>query len=122
MKLLILTKSDLILRDVDILKDMNVVISITITGFSTRKYELNSIHPERRILLLKKLKDLGFKVILRIDPLIPWISKNEWFTLIERCSFVDQITFSTLKIKKEIYNRFITYFPNLKYKLNKTVF
>ena len=89
-KLLILTKSDLILRDVDILKDMNVVISITITGFSTRKYELNSTHPERRILLLKKLKDLGFKVILRIDPLIPWISKNEWFTLIERCSLFNK--------------------------------
>lgn len=74
----ILTKSDLVLRDKYLLRDMknaSVSISVTFTNNRNRKlFEHNTIDTEKRINALKELKQLGIKTNALICPVIPYIT------------------------------------------------
>jgi DNA repair photolyase len=74
----ILTKSDLVLRDMDVLQSMeNAAVSVSV-AFSDndvrRLFEANTIDTEKRILALQKLKPVGIQTSALICPVIPYIT------------------------------------------------
>ena len=69
MKVLIVTKSDLVVRDAEILAEMGSVIAITVTTFNAKKLEPCAPPPERRVEALRSLDEYGIPTVLRLDPL-----------------------------------------------------
>jgi len=74
----ILTKSDLVVRDIDLFKEMNdATISVSV-AFSDnqirRQFEANTISTECRIEALYKLKEAGIKTSALICPVVPFIT------------------------------------------------
>jgi len=71
----ILTKSDLILRDIDILKKFkNLAVGLTINSFHGKTkevFEPNSPSNEKRIDALEKLKQAGVATYAFVSPIIP---------------------------------------------------
>lgn len=117
-KTLIITKSDLVIRDIDLLKQMKASVSITITTFNEkyRIIEPFAPKPERRLVAIKKLKEAGIKTSVRIDPIIPFINDdiNEIEEMIKILNgYVDQIIVSTLKLKPDIIKRFKEKLPDI---------
>ena len=78
------TKSDLILRDIDLLKEINsknnVIVKFTIT---TPKDELSKIiepnvcESSKRLKTIKELSDNGIFVGIMMNPVLPFITDNE---------------------------------------------
>ena len=102
-RLLIVTKSDIVVRDLDILSEMRCAVSITITG-------LDSLEPfappsERRIEALKQIKDLNIPTILRFDPVIPGMN-DEKLEIIEKC-MPNHVVTSTLKLTDTIASKIV---------------
>lgn len=78
------TKSDLILRDIDLLKEINeknnVIIKFTITTPSdelSRKIEPNVCVSSKRFEAVKKLSDAGIFVGIMMNPVLPFITDKE---------------------------------------------
>lgn len=102
---LIVTKSDLVVRDIDILKKTPSVVSITITTSRDKVasiIEPNAPNPEARFAALKKIVDSGIPTVVRIDPIIPTVNSD--MKDLEKIVFkaakigVKQITASTMKL------------------------
>ncbi|WP_296874581.1 radical SAM protein [uncultured Methanobrevibacter sp.] len=79
-----LTKSDLVLRDIDLLKKINektkVVVQITITTADddlSRIIEPHVCPTSRRIEVLKKLKENGIPTVVWLCPILPHINDTE---------------------------------------------
>ncbi|CAD7840684.1 MAG: Radical SAM domain protein [Olavius algarvensis Delta 4 endosymbiont] len=74
----ILTKSDLVVRDIDILKEMNaaaISVSVAFNDNQTRRlFEANTIDTEKRIAALNKLKEAGVRTGALLCPVIPYIT------------------------------------------------
>jgi DNA repair photolyase len=74
----ILTKSDLVLRDVDLLQEMeNVSISVSVAFNDNRtreKFEANTKDTEIRVETLRKLREAGIKTSALICPVFPYIT------------------------------------------------
>ena len=74
----ILTKSDLILRDTDLLQKMNeatVSVSVAFNDNDVRRlFESNTMDTEARINALEKLKTAGLRTSALICPVIPYIT------------------------------------------------
>jgi len=77
----ILTKSDLVLRDMDVLREMNgasVSVSVAFNDDCVRQqFEYNTIDTGARISALEKLKRVGIKTSALICPVIPYITNVE---------------------------------------------
>ncbi len=78
------TKSDLVLRDIDLLEDINknneVIVLMTITHVSDRiseQIEPNVSKSSDRFKALKKLSDRGITTGVAMCPIIPFITDNE---------------------------------------------
>jgi DNA repair photolyase len=74
----ILTKSDLVLRDTNLLQQMNEATVSTSVAFNDnevrRLFESNTIDTEARINALRKLKFAGLKTSALLCPVIPYIT------------------------------------------------
>ncbi|MBC7092028.1 MAG: radical SAM protein [Nitrososphaeria archaeon] len=119
-KCLILTKSNLFERDLDLLKDLKCAIGITVTTIDEEKAELlepNAPSPQERIKALKKAKKEGIPVYARIDPVIPFYTWKEFDETLDELSFVSHITVSTLKLRLDSWRRMEAKFPELMKKL-----
>ena len=102
----ILTKSNLILRDIDILKKFNrknleVGFSITTVDENIRKhFEPNAPSIKDRINALKKLSEEGIKTWVFIAPVLPYISEKTISDLLNEIKHsVDYIMLDKLNIK-----------------------
>ncbi|MBC7194864.1 MAG: radical SAM protein, partial [Caldisericia bacterium] len=75
-KVLIVTKSDIIIKDIDILKDMNVVVTMTITTLDEnyKLIEPFAPSPQRRLNAIQFLSENNISVAVRIDPIIPFFN------------------------------------------------
>lgn len=76
----ILTKSSLVLRDIDLLKQMNCEVGITITTLNDnirKLFEPNASSIEERLNALKKLKDEGIRTYIFFGPMLPFISDKD---------------------------------------------
>ncbi len=78
------TKSDLILRDLDIIKKINdktkAVVEMTLTTADDvlcRQLERNVCPTSRRIEVLKKINKLGISTVVWIAPILPFINDTE---------------------------------------------
>ncbi len=87
----ITTKSDRILRDIDLLAAMaeNSLISVMISVTSlnpaiARTLEPRAPHPLRRLDAIRKLSDAGVPVVASLSPIIPAITDHEIETLVTR--------------------------------------
>lgn len=78
------TKSNLILRDIDLLKEINsknnVIIKFTITTPNdnlSKIIEPNVCESSKRLQAIKKLSDAGLFVGIMMNPVLPFITDNE---------------------------------------------
>ncbi|RLI87051.1 MAG: radical SAM protein [Archaeoglobales archaeon] len=128
-KLLVVTKSDIVARDADILSEMKCCVSVTVTGFKfARILEPNAPPPEKRIEAMRELKNAGIPVVLRLDPILPFINEDEVEEVLEKCNFVDHVVTSTLKLRGDSFRRIVSAIPwleeryrNLYFKFGKKV-
>ncbi|MBS7634917.1 radical SAM protein [Candidatus Bathyarchaeota archaeon] len=124
--LLIVTKSDLVVRDIDIFKKTPTVVSMTITtnrdDISTL-IEPNAPKPDARFSALKKVSEEGIPTVVRVDPIIPTINSDgqDLESIISRASRigVKQITVSTMKVVKGLLPAIKRVNPALSWKLAK---
>jgi len=118
----ILTKSPLILRDIDLLKKMEL-ICVTLTVFSLNEqvnsiFEKNVSPPQTRVETVKTLNENGIYSGLAIIPILPYITDNEFDSIIKNAAEnkVQYILHKHLELKgdqKTIYmNLTREYFPN----------
>lgn len=77
----ILTKSKLVLRDIDLLSSMkNSIVSLSLFSIDKKisdTFEKNLASPLERLEVIKKLSENGVKAGLAIMPIIPFVTENE---------------------------------------------
>ena len=122
----IVTKSDLILRDLNVIKGREVVVLFTITTLNekiAKKIEPFAPLPKRRIKAIKVLVNEGIPVVVRYDPIIPFLNDKER-KLVKKLGRlgVKQIISSTLKIKPKIWQRISIKLPKIAEKLRPLYF
>ena len=127
----LLTKSDLILRDIDLLKEMpspSAGVSVAFSNNQTRKkFETNEIKTEQRIEVLRKLKDAGIPTYALISPVIPYIT--DVISLIEiLIPYVDNIWIFCLEIGDGLTRHWLNvkrilkvHFPDLSEEIEKVI-
>ncbi len=103
----ILTKSDLVLRDVDLLKQFkSCEVGLTITSLDDKirkEIEPFTSSPEKRIEALKRLKQEGISAYVFIGPILPFIT--DWKEIIEKTKqFTDFYMFENLNVRGSIWN------------------
>ncbi len=116
---LLLTKSDMVTRDSDILESMRSVVSITVTTLNeelAKKLEPLAPEPERRLRALEKLKSRDVKITVRIDPIIPKINDDphQLEKLVKELAAigVEQIISSVYKAKPDNFRRVVGVFKD----------
>jgi DNA repair photolyase len=115
-RLQIVTKSDIVCRDFDLLKDMACAVSITITTLCD---ELSSLLepgaplPGRRLDAIRLLRSKGVPVSARLDPIIPGINDAEIEDLVLAVCEAGalHITTSTYKARPDSWKRLNAVFP-----------
>lgn len=101
----ILTKSNLILRDLDILTNMKscmVTISILSLNESVSKvFEGDVPSPLERLRTIKKLKESGIKTGIAIIPILPYITEDEIENIIKSAKDqkADYVVYKHLELK-----------------------
>lgn len=113
------TKSKLILRDLDILKQLShvtVAMSINTVNEDFRKNMDCASSIEERFACLKTLHENGIYTIVFISPIFPYIT--EWQQIIEAsCNYVDEYWFENLNLrgsyKKVILNHVKENYPKI---------
>jgi len=116
--LLMQTKSDLVVRDLDVLPRDRTVIGLTITTPDerlARKLEPYAPSPRERIAALAAAAGRGFRTLCRIDPLLPGVNDGakELERLVKRLAAagVNQVVSSTFKKRRDSAARFARVFP-----------
>jgi len=102
----ILTKSNLVLRDIDIVKrfdeaDCEVGFSIATLNENVRKhFEPNAPPIARRIQALKELHEEGIRTWVFLAPVLPYLTKQSLFDLLNAVKdTIDYILVDTLNLK-----------------------
>ena len=125
-KLQIITKSDLVVRDIDVLKKMRSMVAMTITTIDeeiARKLEPRAPSPSRRLKAIEKLVESSVPVAVRVDPIIPFLNENQRELIEALASLgVKHVTSSTYKAKFDNWQRFSLAFPDVAKKLEPFYF
>jgi DNA repair photolyase len=120
-RLQVVTKSDLVTRDIDILQNVSCVVSVTVLttddGLS-RKLEPGAPVSSRRLKAIETLAKAGIPTTVRIDPVIPFLNDN-LSELMEAVADLGalHVTCSTYKVKPDNWKRFSAVFPKVAEKL-----
>ena len=87
----LVTKSDLVLRDLDILgdlaKDGLVKVALSVTTLDpalARRMEPRAPHPEKRLAAIRTLAEAGIPAMVLVAPLIPGLNDHEIETVLAR--------------------------------------
>lgn len=122
--LLIVTKSDLVTRDIDVFKRTPTVVSMTITTSRediARIIEPNAPNPHARFSALREIINEGIPATVRIDPVIPTVNSdpNDIERIISEASRIGvrQITASTLKLVRGLLPSILGVNPDLAVRL-----
>lgn len=103
--LLIVTKSDTVVRDIDVFKRTPTVVAVTVT--TPREEIANLIEPfapppEKRLSALKTIVENGVHAVARIDPILSGLNDDlrDFESLISSLASVgvSQVTVSTMKL------------------------
>ena len=116
-KILLVTKSDIILRDLDLLSGNNIAVTFTINTHDNvlaKRLEPNAPAPSKRLYAVGELITHSVPVMVRVDPIIPGLNEDVEPLLNElRELGVKYITTSTYKARKDSLSRIINAFPEL---------
>jgi len=125
-KIQIITKSNLVTRDIDLLKKMPSMVSLTITTDNDNIAKLIEPHAPSSSERLKAVETLIEKDVptsVRIDPIIPFINDNTENLIKTLASMkVKHITGSTYKVKLDNWRRFSIALPKIAEKLKPLYF
>ncbi|RLG84690.1 MAG: radical SAM protein [Thermoprotei archaeon] len=120
MKILITTKSDLVIRDIDVLLSTPSAVMITITSLDKdliKRLEPGAPSPARRIHAIRILSNNKVPVGVRIDPIIPGLNNDPYMLRELVHKVVDagamHIVTSTYKARPDNFKRLIEAFPDL---------
>jgi DNA repair photolyase len=122
----IVTKSDLVTRDIDILQRMTCVVSVTVLTLDdslSRKLEPGAPASSRRLEAIAKLVKAGIPTTVRVDPVIPFVN-DDVAELVDTVAGLGavHVTSSTYKVKPDNWKRFTTAFPEVSEKLKPLYF
>jgi len=125
-KIQIITKSNLVVRDIDLLRKMPSMVSLTITTDDDNVAKLIEPHApssSERLKAVETLIEKGIPMSVRIDPIIPFINDNTKTLVKTLASFgVKHITGSTYKVKPDNWQRFSIALPKTAEKLKPLYF
>ncbi|MCW4030780.1 MAG: radical SAM protein [Candidatus Bathyarchaeota archaeon] len=120
------TKSNLVIRDNDLLCKMRSTVALTITtedGEVAKLLEPHAPPPNHRLRAAQDLIDKGIPVSVRIDPVIPLVNdKPEKLVATLASIGVKHVTSSTYKIKQGNWRRFSNAMPVVAEKLKPLYF
>jgi DNA repair photolyase len=122
----IVTKSNLVIRDDDILNKTPSTVALTITTDDAEVAKLlepNAPPPNERISAAEDLISKGIPVSVRIDPVIPFVNDQPKRLIPTLASIgVKHVTSSTYKIKPDNWRRFSAVMPRAAEKLKPLYF
>lgn len=122
----IITKSPLVTRDVDLLKKIPSMISLTVTtddDNTARLIEPHAPPPSARLRAIETLVDEDIPTSVRIDPVIPLVN-DEAESLVRTLASVGvrHVTSSTFKVRHDSWRRFSAQMPETAEKLKPLYF
>ncbi len=125
-KVQMITKSDIVIRDIDLLKKIPSMVSLTVTTEDdevAKLIEMNAPSSSRRLKAISALVEKDIPTSVRIDPIIPFLNEQSE-PLIKTLSAigVKHITSSTLKINADNWKRISTAIPATAKKLKPLYF
>lgn len=122
----IVTKSPLVVRDVDFLRRVPSMVSLTVTTDDDRVaglIEPRAPPPSARLKAVETLVDEDVPVSVRIDPVIPFVNDEAVGLMRTLASLgVRHITSSTLKVRPDSWRRFSARMPEVTEKLRSLYF
>ncbi len=122
----IITKSDLVVKDIDLLRKVPSMVSMTITTDDDTTAEIIEPHaplPSKRLRAIETLVYRGVPVSVRIDPIIPFINDNPERLVETLASLgVKHITASTYKVRPDNWQRLSIVLPEISEKLKPFYF
>ncbi|MGQ9642045.1 MAG: radical SAM protein [Candidatus Bathycorpusculaceae bacterium] len=125
-KIQIITKSDLVTRDIDLLAKVPTVVSLTITTEDenlAKTIEPKAPPPKQRLKAIQTLAENGIPTTVRIDPIIPYINENPENLIKTLAEIgVKHVTASTYKVKADNWQRISLAMPETTKKLKPLYF
>lgn len=125
-KIQIITKSSLVVRDIDLLRKRPSMVALTITtedDDTAKIIEPNAPLPSKRLKAAEELANKGIPVCVRIDPIIPHVNENSENLIRTLAQIgVKHITASTYKVKPDNWKRFSAAMPKTAEKLKSLYF
>lgn len=122
----IITKSNIVVRDDDLLCKTPSTVALTITTDDediAKLLEPRAPSPRERLKAAEDLTNKDIPVSVRIDPIIPFVNdKPEKLVATLASIGIKHITSSTYKIKPDNWHRFSTVMPEAAEKLNPLYF
>ena len=122
----IVTKSPLVVRDIDFLRRVPSMVSLTVTTDDDHVAGLIEPHappPSARLRAVETLVGEGIPVCVRIDPIIPFVNDAAEGLVCTLASLgVRHITSSTFKVKPDAWRRFRVRMPEVAERLKSLYF
>jgi DNA repair photolyase len=104
--LMITTKSDRVLRDIDLLRGMAtdglVAVGISLTTLDpalARRMEPRAAHPAKRLAAIRALSEAGVPVNACLSPIIPAINDHEIEALVEASAQAGAVSVSNIPVR-----------------------
>jgi DNA repair photolyase len=120
-KLQVITKSDLVTRDADLLSKVPSMVSLTITTLSdetAKTIEPNAPSPSKRLKAAETLLLKHIPVTVRIDPIIPYVNDDTEPLILKLAETgIRHVTCSTYKARPDNWHRLAKALPDIKSKL-----
>lgn len=122
----IITKSPLVLRDIDILQKAPSTVALTVTTDNEAialLLEPRAPPPSLRLKAAETLVNKGVPVSVRLDPIIPFVNDNP-ASLVKTLGElgVRHLTSSTYKVRPDNWRRFASSFPEIANRLKPLYF
>jgi len=124
LRLLVVTKGVIVLRDIDVLKRLRCAVTMTITTIDknlSKRLEPRAPAPSMRLNALSILSANDIPVGLRLDPIIPFLNDERIEELLReaRNVGVKHVVASTFKPRYDSWRRMTEEFPEETNKLSK---
>lgn len=125
-KIQIITKSSLVTRDMDLLKKVPAMVSMTVTTDNDAVAKIIEPHappPSERLKALRMLTENGILTAVRIDPIMPFVNEDVQ-SLVQKLAVlgVKHVTASTYKVKMDNWQRLCKALPQIAEKLKPLYF
>jgi DNA repair photolyase len=122
----IVTKSPLVTRDIDLLKGIRSMISLTVTtddDCTAGLIEPHAPSPSARLKAIEALISKGLPVSVRVDPVIPFVNDDVEGLVRTLASLgVRHVTSSTFKVRPDSWRRFSGALPEVAERLKSSYF